>query len=105
MLIISLVLLLVILVLTIRQGILTRDRNMYFDRLMEQFKLYEALEEGLTEQEENYEQQFISFQEKIDTQQNSIEYLRDVVNDLEEETMFHRENCLPQLLPMNGEDG
>jgi hypothetical protein len=51
---------------------------------------YDALEQGRLEQEENYEQQFLSFTETIQSQEARIE-------EMEPELKFHREKCLPFL--------
>jgi len=52
----------------------------------EWMRKYEALEQGRDEQEENYEQQFLSFQEAIQTLETSRQYLIEYIDE-------HREEC------------
>jgi len=52
----------------------------------EWMRKYEALEQGRDEQEENYEQQFLSFQEAIQTLETSRQYLIEYIEE-------HKEEC------------
>jgi len=56
--------------------------------------------QGRDEQEENYEQQFLSFTERIDALIFSNEWMKAQNEGLEEIAEFHAENCLPQLMRM-----
>lgn len=54
------------------------------------YKDYQALEQGMAEQEENYEMQFLTFGE-------TIERLEKENTDLKAVTEFHEGFCLPNL--------
>lgn len=65
---------------------------------------YKSLEQGWDEQEENYEQQFLSMKERIFAQQNTIDSQAEALHDASDELdlvrteiKYHREHCLPHL--------
>jgi predicted RNase H-like nuclease (RuvC/YqgF family) len=65
---------------------------------------YDALEEGMNEQIENYENEFLQYQETNKHLNISIENLHRHITDLEVENeelkevaQFHQANCLPHL--------
>lgn len=72
---------------------------------------YLALEQGMDEQADAYEQQFLSFNEKIDAlenidraQQTELEAREALIETLSETVSYHNEHCLPVLdhLPLSG---
>lgn len=63
-------------------------------------KAYIALEIGRDEQDDNYEQQFVEFEERVAEWREREELLLTAIVDLEEQHKFHEDHCLPVLTHM-----
>ena len=69
--------------------------NLHLD-LWQKRREYEALEKGADEQQESFEQEYLSWDDQRKRYDKEIE-------ELETEVQFHRDNCLPQV-PEGGQE-
>lgn len=70
----------------------------YLLDLKESEESYVALEQGMSEQEENYEQQFLSLTERIQAKDDLIVRMRQDTQELLDVVKFHEANCLPHIV-------
>lgn len=71
---------------------------------------YFALERGMDEQQENYEQQFLSMEETIESQAQSLKWKADEIVRLDHDLKIlhvvaehHADNCIPDYAPILGQ--